>query len=446
MKYPENRLKGLIFSVFVIACMWSIPADESFLPDGFIDSATVRAKINDRWLSGELNTVMGLKPETYTDQLIYTFTVSRTIDSAAGILTISVLSNERNGEQGKWILARRLSDGLPDYIRVWPVADSSIFFTLRPDGENPDSGRTFVDLTIYGADACRGAPIGLPFTRMYTMPLSDSISLVSASVPIDLLSVEPDLYTDMGSAVSVIRSRLNSLVYLDDGCFNEKGAPVHIKDESPQSASELLQVIPSDRSKDGLTGGVNCSGFAKWIVDGIIRPLAGEGLYIEPLKTRTAAPDTEFTRPFRDTDALFFALDWTRNLASAVVSLSSGHTVLPDVSGVDVTADPFAGTDGYLKNVGYHAADLIPLLYYLAVKEPGHFYLGAVNRERGTPPMREYHHVAAFFPYFDQNGKFTVAVFESAVETPIASFIATNSDAFVHLVRVRIPEKGYFAP
>ena len=76
----------------------------------------------------------------------------------------------------------------------------------------------------------------------------------------------------------------------------------------------------------------------------------------------------------------------------------------------------------------------------------GHFYLGAISRERGEPLLRQYHHIALFFPWFDDAGAFHVAVFESAVETPPEKFVSANSDAWVHLVRVRAPQTGYFWP
>jgi len=87
---------------------------------------------------------------------------------------------------------------------------------------------------------------------------------------------------------------------------------------------------------------------------------------------------------------------------------------------------------GFLTDAGYGVEGLLPLLYTLAIDEPGRFYLAAVNNEigppstetnpQGKPRMRQYFHIAAFVPYFSESGVFHVAVFESAAETSIQAF------------------------
>ena len=204
---------------------------------------------------------------------------------------------------------------------------------------------------------------------------------------------------------------------------------------------------------------MNCSGFVKWIVDGIIKPVAGSGTYIASLQKPTDVPNTGFTQSYVEKRDLFFGLDWIRNLAAARLSLTMQKTVYPYQTGIDVTVEPFSFSlpvhpregmsskfAGYFKSVGYQIEYLKPLLYYLAITEPENFYPVSVSRETGVPPLRQYNHVAAVFPYFDVLGCFHVDVYENAKATDLDKFIAINKGAFVSLVRIAAPEIGFYAP
>jgi hypothetical protein len=103
-------------------------------------------------------------------------------------------------------------------------------------------------------------------------------------------------------------------------------------------------------------------------------------------------------------------------------------------------------------NAGFGFEGLKPLLYTLAINEPGHIYLAAVNQEtfapttatnlRGLPHLRRYSHVAALLPFFDEQGAFQILVFESAAETSFAAFETRYPKGAVNLVS--IPLSGYF--
>jgi hypothetical protein len=109
---------------------------------------------------------------------------------------------------------------------------------------------------------------------------------------------------------------------------------------------------------------------------------------------------------------------------------------------------------GFLENAGYGTEGLLPLLYTLAIDEPGKFYLAAVNTETKVPEpqantpripiIRQYFHVAALIPYFNENGTFQVAVFESAAETSINAFRSRYPGHYISLVR--IPVETTFEP
>lgn len=441
-------------------CAYTYRASTAFPPAGFTESADARLSAAARWLEDEVSAVSMRPSETITDRFGVPFEFSRTLSPRRDSLIVSVKPAARGAQnagkratgaavQSEWRLYRSLSTGVGEEIRIFPVADENVFVSLFP----PDNAekKSVMAVEVYGLQLCKNIPLGVPFEKLYTLPLETVFRMTETTAPWYVFSHDASLYSDIISAVNAIRTSLPKLFYTDDGAFDENGTPVHIEDLSPQTPREFRR--DNDRDADGaedapdgggVIGGVNCSGFVKWIADGIIRPAAGSGLYIEPLKTPTSNPASHFTEPYRERRDLFFGLDWCRNLAAAVVSLNAGKTVLPDESGTDVDLSVFAGGTGYHKDAGYEMKELLPLLYYLAVKEPGCFYLGALSRVRGDPPLRQYHHTAAFFPYFSPEGEFTVAVFESAAETPVSDFIRANGDAFIHLSRIRAPEAGRF--
>ena len=443
-------MKRICFGFFALFLVFPLvaymPEYQARLPDSFIESVQVRTEILLPWLLADPAAVLAKKAETHKERSIYSFTVSQKQQEKNKMLEISVLYDSRYGEQSSWYFYKRMEDGEIDSIVLKPVPDSQVSLIFRPYQNRKNEDRSLLELQIYGMSVCKDIPVGLSFSSLFTASLLSIQSLSSATVPWGLLTPEPFLYEDVVSAIQVIRSNLASLIYYDDGAFNELGEPVHILDGSPQKPEVLIDLIPPSQDPVLIKGGVNCSGFVKWIVDGMIRPFSGSNTYIEPLKKSTESPKTHFTEPFRYTRDLFFALDWTRNLGSALVSANLKKTVLPYESGIDVSVEPFSGSRGYEKNIGYSVKELIPYMYYLAAKEPGHIYLGALSRERGTPLLRQYHHAVALFPYFDAQGLFSLVVFESAIETAPAQFVTSNMDAWIHLVRLKIPQSGFFQP
>jgi len=438
-------VKAIFFLSFGIAVSGVLSAHEVPSAD-FRDSADIRAGLVNTWLAGDIDPVRLRNSAVYIDQYAYGFKVSQQRDAKADLLAITVSPSDKKGVQGNWVLYRKISDGLPDRIRIYPVVDSSIYIDIRSEGFDPQKGRCLLDLVIFGTHAARNVPLGLSLTSLYTARFESIVALTSSTVDWSLLDPDLRMYRDIVSAVAVIRNGLKTLVYLDDGAFDEKGQPVYIKDGSPQTSSSVLDAMAKGQNPADIIGGVNCSGFAKWIVDGIVRPVVGQGILIEPLKAATVVRNSEAAELNRKSRDLYFALDWTRHLASAALSAETRQTVKPDASGVDVTLEPFSDSCLYVTNIGYRTREILPLLYYLALKEPGNFYLGAVSDEAGVPPMRQYHHIVAFFPSFDADGHFSVAIFESAVETPVSSYMKATDDSNINLVRIRIPEAAYFKP
>jgi len=343
--------------------------------------------------------------------------------------------------QGSWMLTRSKETGAANLIRIFLLSDQFTYIQFRPF----DKDKCIMDAVLYGAYISRSLPVAVPFDRLYTMPLNEILKLVDGKFQIKYFEPNPLIYRDSRNFINMVRQRIGELRFADDGAIDENGNYVLI---------ETLQ------KQNPQTAGVNCSGFAKWLIDGIIRPVTGARLTIPPLHNPFGIRGSSFTVNWEERRDVFFGLDWIRNLAAEANTAlrSPAYGVLDEF---EIRRDNFAfiisnqkntfvdiSYAGFLKEAGYGVDGLRPLLYTLAIDEPYSFYLAAVNNERanpssprGTPRLRQYFHIAALVPYFDEYGIFRIAVFESAEETTFSSFRARNIRNHVNLVKIPIPTK-----
>lgn len=433
--------------------------------DSIPDSSSLRKLIGGMWFSDLPFKLENQENNIHTDtdgknfkvQVVNLEEKKRTAVIISPVNTDFSSSGKNNIPQGTWILFKDSESGLPLEIKIYPRENKELYLRLYPDKNHENS---FLDICLFNAYIRKAQPLAVSFRALYYLSLKDLRDLTEDTIPWKIFD-PPIFYGAVESASDIIDERLHQLVYLEDAGFNEYGEPIHLKDGSPQTKEEIITALKENQNFKEVIGGVNCSGFAKWIIDGIIRPSTGQGIFLKPLKTQTENTETHFNRPYTESRDLFFGLDWIRNLAAAVLSLNLKRTVKPLGSGVDVKEEPFALVPpvykssnnpypapfkGYSLNSGYQTEYLQALLYYLAITEPGHFYLGAVNRDIGAPPLRQYHHIAAFFPYFDSLGGFHIDVYESGKKTSISLFTKRNADAFIALTRIRAPEIGLFNP
>lgn len=338
--------------------------------------------------------------------------------------------------QGSFILTRG-PDGKANRARIFLRSDPYTYVQFRPLG----AGKSEMDAVVYEALLVQSLPVPFSFDRLIAAPLGDVLETVERRFPRRYFDPEPSNYRGIRAMIGQIRKGIRPLVFADDGAFNEQGNYVFINDGRPQTGS---------------APGLNCSGFAKWVVDGLLRPVTGERLTIAPLKAPYGGRGTNFTDPFERLRDPFFGLDWTRNLAAAANTTfrSEAFSALPEF---EIRKAPFAallvrqGRGSYVKtfpehlpNAGFSFEGIRPLLYALAIDEPGNLYLGAISREGGTPPLRTYFHVVVLAPYFDENKVFHVAIFESAEETSFARF--RNRYPSHHINLCRIPIETAFTP
>jgi hypothetical protein len=458
---PEKSFFPLVLAICLTVAGF-IPVCGLDLPISWIsDDSSLRISLKDSLLTEIPGRVMGRRPALYNldgggrvelrieagrDEFMIIFAREQLADRAA-----SYTGAFPGWAQGSWILTRRKDTGEPTRIRVFLRSDPWMYIQFRPSGAD----KCLMDVVLHEAYITRSLSLPVPFERLYTMPLTEALSLAGNRFPRRYFEPDPALYLGQRRFIAGVRERLPELSFADDGAIDEDGNYVFINNLEPQAAPG-----------SGRPGGLNCSGFAKWLVDGILRPVTGKRLAVPPLKARFGERGSSFTDVWEELRDPFFGLDWIRNLAAAAWT-----TLRSPVYGVlaefEVRNEPFSqviirdgGTaairlyPGFLENAGYGIEGLQPLLYTLAVDDPGSFYLAAVNTEmgppttqdnpRGRPRMRQYFHIAALVPYFSEYGEFRVAVFESAAETSFNAFKTRYPGHYINLVR--LPIEASFNP
>ncbi len=290
-----------------------------------------------------------------------------------------------------------------------------------------------MDIVLYGKSFQTHVALPSRFQDLLTAPFARIIELSRSSVDWSLVLAPAQGPGDVRveRIVRDLRGLLGSLRDMDDGAMNAEGRLVFIASGKPAPAGK---------------GGFNCSGFAKWVIDGFYLPLTGSLTHINTLRSRDSdLLGKAWSARFEEEQDPYFGLDWSRGLARTLEDARTGK--MPGPEALDVTdSERFT----HVKDVGYRIEDLRPLLYFLARSRPGTFYLGSVNaRSRGVPPgasmlLRQHHHVVVFFPYFDDAGDFHPVVMERNKETSVASLVRRYPAEYINLVK--LGSEGQFDP
>lgn len=344
--------------------------------------------------------------------------------------------------QGSWMMTRRKDTGAGTLIRIFLRSDEYTYIQFRPFGQD----KSQMDAVLYGGYITRSVPIAVSFERLYTMPLNEILKLAGDKFPGRYFEPDPSMYIDTQRFISRVRGRLGELSFADDGAIDEKGNYVFISTLLPQNAA---------------SAGVNCSGFAKWLIDGILRPVTGARLHITTLKAPFGDRGSLFSANWEERRDPYFGLDWIRNLAAEANGKLRSESCRA-LEEFEVRDNNFAlvivnenrtsvtnSYPGFLGEAGYGVEGLYPLLYTMAIDQPFSFYLAAINNESGapvtpenqtgSPRLRQYFHIAALIPYFDEYGVFKIAVFESAAETSFNALRSRYPGHYVNLVKIPVP-------
>ena len=399
--------------------------------DSFPESAKLRASLFTNEIAGPREGVLARRPKVYVNEYgSFRLSSLRSGEAFYAILAAAKGRDFPTYAQGSWIFKRTMDDGRFIQAKLFLKSDPACFIRIYPWGD-----RSRMDLVLYGAVLNKDITLPVPFETAIVAPLSDIIEWSSGVVDWALFSPRPGDYEGLLAFSAAIRRHLQGLRYVDDGGLDAEGRAIFIATGRAQTKNP----------------GLNCSGFAQWVVDGLLSPLGADlpgaaALSEKHPELRAASVDPAIEARFDP----FFGLDWTRNLGAAAADArepSRAHSVTENDIRLEAfalfssAADPMTGGlpydhfPAYDVDSGYPIRGLKALLYLLAVNEPGNAYLASVSR-MDTTGLRRHYHVALLLPYFSEDGNFRVDLFESAAETSLGALLARAPGDYVHLVRL----------
>lgn len=301
-------------------------------------------------------------------------------------------------------------------IRFYIKDDPQSYVSIYPDSV---SGESRMKIYLYGFLMQENIKVSLPIKEIVTAPFERIENLTSSYVDWGFYLPDPSfIYSDDVMRLSGrIIPLLKFLRDADDGAMDKDANYVYIDSLKPQEGD----------------GGLNCSGFAKWVVDGIYYTKTETYTDITVLKKRyEGLRGSRWTAKIEDSQDPFFGLDWTRNLALAVARLNK-----PEVESAEVDVSDLE-FHSYVQNVGYPFKDLKTVLYELAVRSPDYFYLGSINMiTENLPGIRKHLHVIVMFPFIDSFGKFHNIILSRNKEVSLKELETAYPDSFIHLVKIK---------
>lgn len=346
---------------------------------------------------------------------------------------------------GSWLLIRNSLTSKPEKIRIFFSNNSDMYVQFSPQGT-----KTVADFVIAGLYASRSVPVGIPFEQLYTASFQQILLSTEKILPWSYADTQQGQFASKLQMIGVIRKNLSRIVYVPDSAYNEEGKLISISTGKEKTVDIETQI------ENPVT--VDQAGFLKWIVDGLVYPVAGSHLYRDPLVVKTVEyNELGLQGVLSKNQELSFTLDWCRNLAAACLSIKSHRNYMWYNSFADVTIEPFSSevtnegisqTAGYLKNSGYQVSKIKPLLYVLASTEPTYCYLAAIknpvkNKNTKNPDYFSFDDCAIIFPLFDKDGHFNCVIFDNGQELTLNQFTAKYKNSFVHLSRV-LTETSFF--
>ena len=319
--------------------------------------------------------------------------------------------------RGTYIIKRDLSDGKFIQIKVFLKNHTECYARIFPMDE-----RAVMDIILYGKKIYKGINLPISFAEALTESFDEIMRATSGMIDWNLIFPDIDyyLYSEKQALANEIRSKLPEINDTDDGAMDADGEYVYIEDLSLQPESEQ---------------GFNCSGFVKWVADGIYFSLKNEYMSINSLKNKHIEDrGNRWSRRYEDERDPYFGLDWTRNIASEISAAYNSND--NSYKAADVVDIPWSD---YIDNVGYPIEELKLLMYYLAVKEPEYIYLASLNVSWGTEPvLRQHIHTAVLIPMLDRDMVYKDIVFERNNETDSEIIAEEYENAYIHLSRIRL--------
>ncbi|MDX9801219.1 MAG: hypothetical protein RBT69_07780 [Spirochaetia bacterium] len=324
---------------------------------------------------------------------------------------------------GTYIIKRNIQSGMLEQIKVFLNNDPGTYVRITEQGKESLLEFVLFDSKIY-KDVLLPAALG----QFISQPFESVIIMSDYIVDWNMLkAVYNETENNLLRNITVkIDEKLPLLSDSEDGALGSDGRFIFI---------ETLKTNPAQ--------GFNCSGFTKWISDGVYFAKTNRYMDVDKLKKKnfTERRDT-LSLLYEDLRDPLFGLDWSRNIAMVLYELDHPDSRV-SVSDVDVSTYPY---EMYVPDIGYPVSSLKALLYYLAVTDPGYIYLGSINGDFGTDPvLRQHYHIAAFLPYINSEGDFFPVLYERNRKTGIDEFIKKYSGESIHLVKIKA-EQNYTLP
>jgi len=339
--------------------------------------------------------------------------------------------------RGSWVIKKDLLTGSFVQAKIFLQDDENSFVRLFPT----DDGRSRLDVHLYGRQLGDDVIIPVSFENLVLTPFAGIAALTGHSVDWEMLFPDTDSYgyRNVKSMITSLARYDDSIVEVSDAAVNGAGLNVFIESGLPVLSGVKTQ--DGGSLEKGKTG-MNCSGYVKWIADGIYSAWSGNPgsrfLNIDELRQPTSRvnrnPWSESrSASGRDTrdelEAILrdprFGLDWNRNLARIIEETRLGKSL--SIDEVEVLDTGVLVGIPFWKDLGYKLEDLPSALYQLASNRPGAVYLAAVNSRflpESTPgdpdpmPLHQYWHVSVLAPWFEngegqeERGRFRVAVLD----------------------------------
>lgn len=339
--------------------------------------------------------------------------------------------------RGTWIIKKSLLDGSFIQAKIFLQDDENSFVRLFP----MDDGRSRLDVHLYGRQLGDDVVIPVPFETLILSPFARLAALTDRSVPWAILFPDPDAagHRRVADFVRDLRPYADRISEVPDAAVDGAGINSYIETGLPVRPG--TPVTGGGVLEPGETG-LNCSGYVKWVADGIYSGWEGNpgGRHLDiaelrvPTTRMTSNPWSE-SRSATGEDARMelesllrdprFGLDWNRNLARIIEETRLGRPISMAEKEV-LDAGELQGIP-YSRDLGYRLEDLPSALYQLASRRPGAVWLVAVNSRFKPEPsvdhpdplaLHQYWHVSIMAPWFDdgsrggERGEFRVAVLD----------------------------------
>lgn len=449
-----NR-RSCIFAMILFSLVVVHQSFAEYSPLSVPDSSEIRKDLIDSWFTRDFEelrseqsfiaeNMLGEKFQVRMEEFESEFAIvvapaskmELSVHSESGVLTKEADFFPYN-TSGSWVLYRDKVNGKALRIVYYFQPDAEIYIQIRPY-----QNKTLADMYIYNSCPARNVNIGLHIDDFYTLSFSQLYTLSSYVLPWTYFNIQNGMYDASLQMIAHINDNAPRIHFTSDCSYDSAGQSVFI------SSGEAREI---EIEKDD-TLFLDSAGFAKWVVDGLVYAQTGSYLNLDPLKRQTVKTTMgTMGQAVLEKYNVYFALDWTRNLAAAWMSIMSGKDIMYENSGVEVTLSPFASVqsengieryDSYISGTGYSVSILKAIMYILAVSEPERMYLGAIKQTDGmTPEVMYYNEVAVFFPFFDAQGYFHCTVYEAGIEKNIDEFSEDWARSFVNLVRLKTSQR-----